>query len=120
MHIPVLGGKLCRSGSLFPVTIHWGCALRSTKPSPKPFGLLCSLCDGDRDELPGCLEPWPAWLWPSSLGDCPWGFDSSLGSHEAGSVRGPKMNHLAGALIPGASRSLRAIPAVIRWGAWAS
>lgn len=65
-----------RSGSLFSVAIHEGCAL-----SAKSFGLLCSLCDRDRDELPGALEPWLAWLWPSR-GGCPWGVDPSLGSCE--------------------------------------
>lgn len=114
---PVPGGQLGRSGSLFSVAIHWGCALSSitTKPSPKSLGLLCSLCDGDRDELLGCLEPWPAWLWPSSMGGCPWGFDSSLGSRKAGSVRGPGRRSPTWSLGPCAP-----FPAVIRWGAWAS
>ena len=47
-----------RTGALFSVASCCGCALNSItkKPSPKIFGFLCGLCDGDPDELPRCPD----------------------------------------------------------------
>lgn len=101
-----------RAGALFLVAPRCGCAPNSItkKPSPKMAGFLCGLCDGDPDELPGRpeREGCPG-CGPSPWAAVPGGCGSSLGSREAGSVRGAETGHLAGVLLPGVSGSLHQV-----------